>query len=301
MSSTPDDFTAWLNGEFLPLSQASLSVLDAGVTGGIAVTERLRTFRHVPFLLNEHLERLAASAEAAYVPLPLSTQTIGELVCDVVQRNAARIGNDDDLSVSVFATAGINSQPSLCLHATRIPARDYAEAFERGLRLVTPATQAILPDSLSPQIKTRSRLHWHIADAQADRFDPGAKALLLDRDGFVTETATGNVFVVDENGARIRTPRRTRTLHGISQRYLMALQPGIAEADLHLDDLWMSDEVFVTSSISCLLPVVTLNRTPIGDGRPGATFRRLLENWSYSVGVDIAGQMRQMAETNGGR
>jgi len=286
---------AWLNGRFLPLSQASLSVLDAGVTTGATVTERLRTFRHEPFLLDEHLSRLVASAEAAYIPLAFSAAAIEDVVREVVRQNAASVPSEDDLTISLFATAGTVAGPTLCTYATPLPARLYAAGYEAGVRLVTPATHAVPADTLSPQIKTRNRLHWHVAEAQADRFDPGARALLLDRDGFVTETATGNMFLVPRDGKGVVTPRRSRTLHGLSQWYVFGLLPRFDETDLHLADVLAAAEVFVTSSVYCLLPVVAINRTPIGDGRPGPVYRKLLAAWSEAVGVDIAGQMQQMA------
>ncbi|MGC1276242.1 MAG: aminotransferase class IV, partial [Planctomycetaceae bacterium] len=229
-------------------------------------------------------------------PLSMPATAIDGVVRDVVRRSAESMPAEDDLAISVFATAGSHAGPSLCIHATPIPARLYAVGYELGIRLVTPATHSVPADTLSPQIKTRSRLHWHVAEAQAERFDPGARALLLDRDGFVTETATGNLFIASHDGQRIVTPLRSRTLHGISQSYVTRLMPQVEEADLHLEDVLAADEVFVTSSVYCLLPVVTINRTPIGDGRPGTVYRKLLDAWSNAVGVDIAGQMSRMAQ-----
>lgn len=291
------DNVAWINGEFVPLGRASLSVLDAGITTGASVTERLRTFRHQPFLLGEHLERLAKSAEAAFVPLPGPVELIGDLVHQVVDRNSNLVGAEDDLAVSVFATAGTSGEPTLCIHATRIAAHDYAPYFDNGLSLVVPPRRAIPDDALSPQIKTRNRLHWHIADRLAAQVAAGSKALLIDQEGFVTETAAGNVFVVRDG--RLVIPRRSRTLHGISQAYVVGLAATLGlkcdEADLRVEALATADEVFTSSSVYCLLSVVRLNQSNIADGRPGPIFRRLLGAWSETVGVDIVEQMQRMA------
>jgi branched-chain amino acid aminotransferase len=290
------EHVAWLNGRFVPLTEASLSIFDAGVTRGATVTERLRTFRHEPFLLDEHLTRLGASAQASYVPLAASLGEIQDIVRDVIGQNAAVISAEDDLAVSIFATPGTEAGPTLCVTATPITARQYADTYETGLRLVTPATQSMPAETVAPQIKTRSRLHWHIADCQAAQQEPAAKALLIDQNGFVTETATGNLFVSFHGGRRIATPRRTRTLCGISQAFVLKMLPGVAEeADLRPDNVTAADEAFVTSSVSCILPVVSLNGWGIGEGRPGLVYRRLLAAWSEAVGVDIAGQMRRMA------
>lgn len=291
------DYVAWINGEFVPLARASLSVMDAGITTGASVTERLRTFRHQPFLLDEHLERLARSAEAAFVPLRDSVEAIGDLVGQVVDRNSKLIGADDDLAVSVFATAGTSAGPTLCVYATHIAANDYAAYYEKGQSLVVPSRRAIPNEALSPQIKTRNRLHWHIADRLAAQVEPASKALLIDEEGFVTETAAGNVFVV--RGNRLMTPKRSKSLEGISQAYVMRLAErlGLAcdEEDLRIEDLATAEEVFTSSSVYCLLSVVRLNQSRIADGRPGPTYRRLLASWSEDVGVDIVEQMQRMA------
>lgn len=287
------EHVAWLNGRYVPLAQASLSIFDAGVTSGASVTERLRTFRHEPFLLDEHVARLAASAEAAFVPLRLPPDEVAALTREVVARNATMIAAEDDLAVSVFATAGTDREPTLCIHAAPIPAIQYADGYDRGLALVTPLTRALPADSLSPHIKTRNRLHWHIADAQAGRVEAGAKALLLDADGFVTENATGNLFVVTPDGRRILTPRRSTTLDGISRAFAVTLLPrAVEEADLRADEVAAASEAFVTSSVYCVQPVTRLNGVRM---EVGPVYRKLLRDWSDRVGVDIAAQMRRMA------
>jgi branched-subunit amino acid aminotransferase/4-amino-4-deoxychorismate lyase len=292
----PADSLAWLNGRFLPLQEASLSIFDAGVTTGASVAERLRTFRHEPFLLDEHLARLGDSANAAYVRLREPTGTIRSIVLEVVQRNATSVSVEQDLVVSIFATAGVADSPTLCVTASPIPAADYADSYETGVTLTVPPTMAMPADVISPQIKTRNRLHWHIADRQADELDRGARALLVDQDGFVTETASGNLFIV--RGRKLLTPRRKGTLHGISQAYVMTLASDqnleTTEANFATNDVLHADEAFLTSSVYCMLPAVRLNRCGIGDGRPGATYRRLLAAWSDRVGVDIAAQMMRM-------
>ena len=289
----PVEHVAWLNGEYFPLSQASLSILDPGVLSGAIVSERLRTFRHEPFLLNEHLERLSASARAAFLDLPAAGRELEQLVREVVARNAALVPASHDLAVSLFATAG----GTLCIYATAIPAHSYAAAYDDGISLIIPPVQAMPPESFSPHIKTRNRLHWHIADAMARQVDSTARALLVDGEGFVTETPTGNLFLAVQN--ELFTPRRTRTLRGTSQSFVIELaeRAGFVcrEADMTAADLALGMEAFVTSSIYCMLPVVRLEGAALDSGRPGPVYQRLLRIWSDSVGLDIAGQMKQMA------
>ena len=289
----------WLNGMLVPAGEARLSIDDAAITAGATVTERLRTFRHEPFLLAAHLGRLYASARSAFIDPPLEKSELDEVVRETIARNAEIIPAEEDLSVSVWLSGGMDDRPTLCIDARPIPTARYACGYSAGLRLAVPATLAIDPGSLSPAIKTRNRLHWRIADRQADQIDSGASALLVDRNGFITETATANVFAVRDG--RLFAPRRKRTLAGISQRYVFGLAEGIgaelAETDLMIEDFLHADEVLCSSSVFCLQPVFRINQQAIGDGRPGPVYQKLLAAWSREVGVDIAGQM-QHGETS---
>ena len=120
--------------------------------------------------------------------------------------------------------------------------------------------------------------------------------MLLDRRGNVTETATANILAY-RAGEGLVTPPPGVVLPGIS---LMALR-GIADAerialverDLSIADLTTADEVFLTSTPNCLLPVVNVNGVTLGHGTLGSVFRRLLKAWSDAVGLDIAEQARR--------
>lgn len=287
----------WLNGQMLPAEEARLPLDDAALTAAVIVSDRLRTFHHQPFLLPEHLERLRASARGAMIPLPWALAELRDLTHEVIAANARNLFPENDLSVSLWVSAGRGGVPSLGIAAVPIPARHYWPGYDPGLRVAVPPTRAMDPLCLSPAIKTRNRLHWHIADRQAAERDPGAVALLLDREGFVTETSAANLFAVIDG--ELLTPARARTLSGISQQFVIdfagELGLPIAEADLVLDDVITANELFASSSISCLQPVTHVNGKAIADGRPGPIYKRLIAAWSQRVDLDIVSQMRRMA------
>ena len=141
-------------------------------------------------------------------------------------------------------------------------------------------------------------MHYYLADLAARKLDNQARALLLDREGRITETSTANV-VLYRDGEGLLSPRRETGLPGISLMFLQELAAKrhipFAERDLFLDDALAADEVLLTSTPNCLLPVVALNGQPIGEGKPGSLFRQLLKVWSEAVGVDIALQARRYA------
>lgn len=300
---------AWLNGNYIPFSQAALPVWDMGVVGGAAVTEMLRTFRHVPFRLEEHLDRLFASIRSVGFTPEITCDELRDVVQSVVARNVALIPAGHDLGVIAFVTSGGNltylgaagrelaRKCTVCVHTFPLPFELWADRYETGVHLVTPATKALPSDVIDPQIKFRSRLHWQLADREARLVDPAAMALLLDRDGYVTEAATGNVVAL--HGDRLLTPSHVRSLAGISLQVVEELAPAldcqVIRGDWTLHDFERASEIFLTSTPHCLLPVTALNSVPVGDGLPGTLTRRLLTVWSELVEVDIASQMRQGA------
>jgi branched-chain amino acid aminotransferase len=299
---------AYINGDFLPISRAALSVFDLGVVAGASVTEMVRTFRHVPFRLEEHLDRLEQSLKYVRVEAPVPREQLVSICAKVVDENSRLIPNDHDLGLIVFVTAGQNltylgrqemkraRTPSLCVHTFPLPFELWADRYETGLHLVTTSVHSIPDDVIDTGIKHRSRLHWHLADVEAKQRDSTAMALLTDHEGYLTETATGNLCVVE--GSTILTPS-LHVLKGISRGVVAELASSLGLSmgftRLKPDELARVNEAFITSTPHCLLPVTKFNDRLIGSGVPGPVFHRLIQAWSNLVGVDIVGQMRNGA------
>src|SRR4051794_29421982 len=102
----PPEPLAYLNGHFLPQSEARLPLHDAGFVMGATVTDLCRTFRHSPYRLPDHLARFRASCAAAEVPQPLADADLSPLAGQVLTHNAALISPEDDLALVFFATPG---------------------------------------------------------------------------------------------------------------------------------------------------------------------------------------------------
>ncbi len=298
---------AYLNGRFVPLREAALPVWDRGVVQGATITERVRTFRHKPFLVEPHLDRLDGSIAATGLVIPESRKELAAIIDAVVEHETRLLDPEHDIGIVLFATAGptladvaahgVEHRRTTCVHAAPLPYTQWAKGFREGQRLVIPPIRQIPPDVLNPQIKYRSRLHWYLADQMAHEIDPGASALLLDRDDLLTETSAGNLFVV--RGGELLTPSATITLSGISQAYVrqMAGELGLPTrtADLRVDDLWTAEEAMTSSSSYCLMPVTAVDGRAVGSGKPGPVFDRLISEWSRRVGVDIRGQAERFA------
>ncbi|HZY86804.1 MAG TPA: aminotransferase class IV [Gemmataceae bacterium] len=291
---------AYLNGRFLPQGEARLALNDAGFVFGATVTDLVRTFAHRPFHLADHLRRFRQSCALAHIPQPRSDDDLTAIAERLVTHNAALLRPGQDLALVLFATPGPlghylgdpnDGPPTLGLHTFPLPFARYARLFREGARLVVPATRHVPATSIDPRVKQRSRLHWWLAEQEARQVEPGASALLLDADGYVTETAFANLLVV--RGGAVQTPARAGVLGGVSLQVVEELceKLGVpfAERPLRLDDCRAADEAMLSCTSFCLAGVSRLQSTPLAF--PGPIFERLLRAWGDLAGLDVRAQI----------
>lgn len=301
-----DEPQAFLNGQWIPVSAAAVPVGDAGFVLGATVAERLRTFAAKLFRLDDHLARLKQSLRTVGVDPGMTIDQFTQVARELVARNHRLLAAGDDLGLSIFVTPGAYpaypppgpAEATVCLHTYPLPFRLWAEKYRSGQSLVTTEVEQVSPRSWPPGLKCRSRMHYYLADRRAEAAEPGARALLLDREGLVTETSTANVMVYKPPDGLISPPGE-KILRGISLAVVIELagQLGISttERDLRPQQVARAEEVLLASTPYCLLPVTRFDGRPIGGGEPGEVFRRLLAAWSESVGIDIAAQAERFA------
>jgi len=299
--------TAFLNGRFVPQSQLAVPVNDTGFVMGTTVAEQMRTFNGTVFHVQEHLDRLAQSLWLLGIDPGLTMDELARVSCDLVARNHRLLAPGDDLGVSVFVTpgpyasyAGSDSvRPLVCVHTYSLPFRLWADKYRTGQSLAVSDVRQVPPSCWSPELKCRSRMHYFLADRQVAARQGDARALLLDQQGFVTEASTANVLVY-RRGQGLLSPPREKVLRGISMAVVteLAAELGIAFdcRDLRPEDVATADEVLLTSSPFCLLPVTRFDGQPIAAGQPGEVYERLLAAWSTRVGLDIAAQAARFAD-----
>jgi branched-chain amino acid aminotransferase len=301
---------AYLNGQFVPQSEAKLPVFDAGIVLGATVTEMIRTFGHRPFKLEEHVARLYRSTKYARFDTELTQEEMTSVTLEVLEHNAALLPEGKELGVIQFVTAGTFSiyagsaaggekmVPTVCVHTFPLPLYLWAKSFDTGLHAVTPSNRHVPPQCIDPKMKYRSRLHYWLAEQEAKTVDPDAATLLLDLDGNVTEFSGGNILIVKDGS--IISPTTRNILPGISRQTVIELagELGIPffERDFQTYDVCNADEAFETTTPFCLMPVTKINNIPIGNGMPGPVGFRLLEAWGAKVGVDIVEQMKSDAK-----
>jgi branched-chain amino acid aminotransferase len=299
----------FLNDQMVPTSRACIAIYDAGIVLGATVAEQTRTFHKRLWRLDDHLDRLFRSLRYMHLDIGLSKDQLADISHELIEHNARLLDDGGELGLVHFVTAGeyptyagmsgrpARTTPTICIHTYPLPFELWAKKMRTGARLVTPSIRHVPPQCYDPKVKYRSRMHFYLADLEARQVDPEASALLLDLAGNVTETSTAN-FLIVERGA-IVSPTTVNTLPGVSRAMVVELAGKLSipfvERDLQVYNVMNAEEAFLTSTPFCVMPVTKINGVPIGDGKPGAITRRLLEAWSVEVGLDIEKQMHQPA------
>jgi branched-chain amino acid aminotransferase len=293
----------YLNGQMLPASQAHLAIWDAGLVQGATVTEMTRTFRKRPFRLDDHLDRLFGALALTQMDLGLSKVDLRNVSLELLAHNGRLLDEAAELGLVHFVTAGeyagyaigrpARAAPTVCAHTFALPFQSWGGKMKMGTRLLMPSIRQVPPQCWHPHMKCRSRMHYYLAEKEVHRTDPEASALLLDLAGNVTETSSGN-FLMMEKGVLV-SPTLENTLAGISRATVIELagELGIpfVERNISAESARSAEEAFLSSTSYCLMPVVKIDGSPIGEGRPGSVHRRLLTAWSQRVGLDIERQI----------
>lgn len=291
----------WINGQQIPFSQMQLPVWDLGVVAGASITEMARTFAHQPFRLADHLQRLLTSCEEIGFSVPWSEDELLAAANGIVVQNVSRLTKNADLGIVVFVTAGANRTylgdaelpgPTVGIHTFPLPFVNWKSGVRDGVRLQIPERRQIGSESLPVHLKIRNRLHWWLADRDANNIEQGSRALLLDSNGFITETSTACFFAVIND--EIVTPR-SHVLNSMSRRMVKegAAEAGIAfhEADLSVDDIHKMQSAFLSSTPVGVLPVKSIAGTEFSADIEGRLLRMLRDFWKSQTGVDPALQI----------
>lgn len=303
-SLTMKEPIVYLKGEFLPASRAAISISDLGVVMGATFTEMTRTFRHELFCGPEHIERLFDSMEYSSVVLPHSPSEVLEITREVVAHNQQFLNENQELAAVQFVTpgenlmyaglgSGLTLEPTFCVHTFPLPFERWRALFRDGAHCAVPSTLHLPSESIDSRIKHRSRLHWWLAERELQKTAPGALPLLLDTQGYLTESAGANFLIVQDR--TVFSPTSRNILNGISLQTTKKLAAEIGfkwiEKDLEIQDVFEADEAWLTTTPYCIAPCTRLNQTAIGGGKIGARFQEILAAWNQRVGLDIRAQI----------
>jgi len=302
--------TVYFNGDFVPESEARVSIFDSALMFGDMAFEVTRTFQGKAFRLRHHLERLYGSLRLLEIDSGLKLEELEELTAQTLGRNLSTESSSMDWQImhdvsrgplplyqSAFPeglrpTVSINCWP-LITHMGH-----FAPNYDRGVDLVIVPQQAVPAHLVDPKAKTRSRLHYQLAQLQGARMGENKWPILLDPDGFLAEGPGWNLFLVKDG--ELLTPEGRNILRGVSRGATLdvAQEIGIPAREVNLGryEALQADELMCTSTTYCVVHARSFEGQLVGDGQPGPIFRKLIEGWKHLAGVDFVAQAHEYAD-----
>jgi D-alanine transaminase len=275
--------TCYLNGEWLPLAEARISVLDRGFIFGDGIYEVVPVYYRKPFRLDHHLARFERSTREIGLANPFDRAGWGTIVERLIATCA-----DENQFIYWQITRGVarrdfsfpaNTPPTVFAMTTPFT-RPSSEQRERGLRAVTRADERWL----RCDIKSVSLLGAVLARQFAA--EQGADEVVQFRDGSLTEGSSSNLWVV-RGGTVVAPPRDRLILEGIRYGFVGELceRTGIAfeVCRLRHEEVAACDELMLTSATREILPIVMLDGKPVGAGRPGPVYGKLRAAYDEAI------------------
>lgn len=269
----------YLNGEYLPLKDAKVSVLDRGFIFGDGVYEVIPSYGSKALRFEHHMQRLQNSLDAVRIENPLSNPQwkaiIDKLIADT---------DSQDQYIYLHITRGVASRDH------RFP-----DAVKPTVFVMSSVLNAVDPELLKTGViaVTLDDIRWQYCNIKAiallpnillrqQAVDKGAVEAILIRDGNMTEGAASNVFIVT-NGVIKTPPKDQKLLPGITRDLIVELAKTngmlIEETTISEKEFLAADEIWLSSSTKEILPVTKINDQQVGDGKPGAIWQDMFQKY----------------------
>lgn len=290
----------YLNGAFVPESEAKVSVLDSGFNAGDGVYDVTRTFAHRPFRLRDHTRRLFRSLRYTRIDCGLSLDEMERATLELLERNKPLLGADEEVAIWQVVSRGLRSsrgnhglgKATVAIYCISIGFEEFARDYLDGVKLVIPSTRRIPPQCLEPKAKINNKMNHNMAIFEARQVDPHAIPLMLDLDGNISESNAHNFFLVMDG--KLCAPSNKNVLDGITKQALYELAANleieVVEGDFTPYDAYNCDEAFLASTSPTILPVQSVNGVKPVEQVPGPVTKRLIQAWNKMVGLDIVEQ-----------
>lgn len=275
--------TVFLNGKFMPIADAKISVLDRGFLFADGVYEVIPAYAGRLFRLSQHIDRLNSSLNAIRMSPPLSAQ---QWECTLSKLIKQQPDPASDLSVYLQVTRGADEQ-----REHQLPEQYQATVFAMCQPIASHNSSSI---ALGIKAITLDDIRWdwcHIKSVallgnillKQQATDQQCTEAILLRDGYATEGSASNLFIV-KNKQLITPPKSHYLLPGITRDLVIELagKEGITciEREISEQQLFDADEIWLTSSTKEIMPVIELNRQVVADGQPGQLWQQVSTAYS---------------------
>jgi D-alanine transaminase len=282
----------YVNGRYLPYAKAAVHVEDRGFQFGDAVYEVCEV--RDGHLVDEprHMARLARSLAALKIDAPMSAAALAHVMRETIRRNRVRRG-----LVYLQMTRGEGPREFT------FPATDVARTVVCLARPLTAVSQEAAAET-GIAVKTMPDIRWRRSEIktvmllpavlakEAARNDGAREAWFIDGDGFVTEGASSNAWIVADDGAVITRQIDAAILAGVTRATLIDVlheeKIDFRERPFRLEEALRAREAFITSATNTVMPVVRIDGTVVGDGKPGPISRRLRSKFHQFADISSA-------------
>lgn len=312
MSEPSNQRIAYYNGDYLPEGEIRIPFRDRGFLHGDGVFDMTRTFGGKIFRIEEHVDRLYRSLRSLQIDPGLDRQTMVDISCEVLKRNARFLDESTDYWVAQRVSRGLaevgdegweQEGATVIVECIPLPLAKRAPYYRDGIDLVVSPVRRTAPDALTPRAKTFNYLNLISANMAVPATTANAMTVVLDHNGNLAEGLGANLFLVQDGVCR--TPKEQYVLPGISRACVieLALELGleVQETDLDFHDAYNADEIFLTSTSLCIVPVRSFCGAPVGGGQspagkapvgkiPGEITGRITEAYTKLVGFDFVAQ-----------
>lgn len=288
------DIIIFVRDKLVPRDEARVSVFDSVVQGGDAVWEGLRVYRGRIAALDEHLERLQNSAKTlAFRAVPPSSE-----IRDAIFRTLEANGMSDEAHIRLTLTRGekITSGMNPSLNQSGCTLIVLAEwkppvYSDSGIRVITASTRRNTPQCLDSKIHHNNLLNNILAAIEANVAGVDS-AIMLDINGFISETNDTNIFIVSKGV--VCTPFADACLPGLTRRMILDIchtnKIPAEERNLSLTELYTASEVFTSGTMGELTPILEADGRVIGDGSVGKitmALQKLHRAFAYEHGTPL--------------
>ena len=276
---------AFVNGRYLPRSEATVHVEDRGYqfSDGVYEVCEVRDGR----LIDErrHVERLQRSLGELRIPLPMSPAALGVVMRETIRRNRVRDG-----IVYLQVTRGVarrdhafpppGTQPSVVVTARNLDMARNERAAAAGVAVIT------VPDNRWERVDIKSiSLLPNVLAKQAAREQGAGEAWFVDRDGKVTEGSSSNAWIVTMGGKVVTRAADKGILRGITRTVLIGAIEAqgltLEERPFTVEEAYRAREAFLTAASQVVLPVVRIDGRPVGNGAPGSVATALRKDFHH--------------------
>lgn len=272
----------WLNGQFMPATEAKISVLDRGFLFADSVYEVIPFYYQQGFALDAHWQRLQTSLAAIDMDMPMTVAEFNTVLAELIQRNPGQ-----HQAIYLQITRGVGAvrnhvyqphslTPTCWAMSTEISLPIYDQGFGATLAEDIRWQRAdIKSTSLLPNVMLKQRAHQQ-----------GAVEVFMYRNQLITEGSASNVFMVKKNQV-FTPPASPAILKGVARdlviEQLARLDIPCHQVPVSLEMLLHADEIWLTSSTKGLLPITTLDEDKVGNGELGPIWQKASATYLQSI------------------